>query len=279
MPPSVPPIVTSYVIGPPQVIQEQETIHTTIKLPPATYVPVTVPAVSIAVVPMPQVPSCPLISPRVFKEGDCVVARGEIEYSAAQDQELIVSDGSLGTVVSVEPLGVMWRGHDELTNAEVKPEQIAFPEPREGKILAIHRSTSPAKVLCMAAVRVKGAEGSFAASVKPVPCEEGREDQVFLLMPCGTGNVVHSHNKGPDTCMELVHPELTLLRPCQDVTVDGQIFQLQLRSKRFQAGVNGFVGCYELGGHNAEELLLLPCDETSTEFSFIDSDLQAQEKS
>jgi len=103
-----------------------------------------------------------------------------------------------------------------------------------------------------------------------VPCQAESEDQVFLLMPCGTGSVRLSSST-EDLCMELVHPQLTLLKPCSSIgAVDGQIFQLQLRSKRFQAGVGGFVGCYALSGANLDELLLLPCEETFTEFSVVD---------
>jgi len=210
---------------------------------------------------------CPLAPPRTFTEGDCIVANGDIEYLGSQDRELTVSNGSLGTVVSVEPLGVAWRGHETLTNAEVMPEQIAFPEPQEGKILAVRRSTFPPTISCLAAVRIKGAEEKFAASLKPVPCVQDSEEQVFLMMPCGAGNI--RPGKGGKTCMELVHPQLTLFRPCASDLVDGQIFQLQMRSKRFQAGVSGFVGCYDLGGANLDELHVLPCNETSTEFNFV----------
>lgn len=279
MPPTLPPAhLTSVLLGAPTLMSEHDVITTTVHIPPPT---VTImPATPIASVPISGdpyfglAPGCPLLPPRTFAEGDCVVARGQIEYVTA-DGDVTVAEGSLGTVVSLDPPGVMWRGHDDLSNAEVQAEQIAFPEPRVGKILVIHRATLPVKVLCLAAVRAKSELGSFDASVKPVECEEGSKDQEFRLMPCGTGNVVHHGKDGPsaggDTCMELVHPELTLFRPCKDKLDDGQIFQLQVRSKRFQAGVNGFVGCYELGGRNAEELLLLPCSETSTEFSFIDN--------
>lgn len=266
MPPTLPPAhLTSVVVGPPKLISEHDVITTTVHIPAPTVTPIASVLIS------GPAAGCPLLPPRNFAEGDCVVARGQIEYVTA-DGDVTVAQGSLGTVVSLDPPGVMWRGHDDLSNAEIQAEQIAFPEPRLGKILVIHRAaTLPVKVLCLAAVRAKSELGSFDASVKPVECKGGDEDQEFRLMPCGTGNVVHIGRDGGETCMELVHPELTLFRPCSEQLDDGQIFQLQVRSKRLQAGINGFVGCYELGGRNAEELLLLPCSETSTEFSFIDN--------
>lgn len=214
---------------------------------------------------IPLQPPRPHVAPRVFQEGDCVVATEDIGYGDDGDHAVIVAEASLGAVVSTEPLGITWRGHDDLANAEAKPEQVSFPEPREGKILAVQRAVSPIKVFCLAAIRAEGIEEHFAASVKAVPCERDSENQTFHMMPCGTGKIRFAGS----TCMELVHPELTLLKPCSSVAIDGQLFQLQVQSKRFQAGVDGYVGCYDVGGPSGEDLRLAPCNETTTEFSFL----------
>lgn len=225
---------------------------------------------SAAAEPIAETPLQPLrahVAPRAFREGDCVVAREDIGYGDDGDHAVTVAKASVGAVVSTEPLGIMWRGHDKLANAQAKPEQVSFPEPREGKILAVQRGVSPVKVLCLAASRAEGIAEHFAASVKPLPCEKDSENQTFHMLPCGTGRIRFAGNM----CMELVHPELTLLKPCSSGAIDGQTFQLQVESKRFQAGVGGYVGCYDVGGPSGEDLRLAPCNETTTEFSFLSS--------